>query len=99
MKLSKRFVAAFMAVLLVGLFAAETAQAGSGRGGPLGLVIGCCFGARTAAAYNEGKTLHWRDWGSLIPVFSIVVWVMDGIDGYQGVTTQDYAEQYGSQFF
>jgi hypothetical protein len=63
------------------------------------LLVGCCFGIRTAGAYNEGKDLHFRDWGRIIPVVNIVLAIWDGIEGAQGITTSNLQAQYGAQYF
>lgn len=74
-------------------------QAAEERGGVIGFIVGCCFGIRSAGAYNDGKDIHWREWGLLIPIFSIVVGIMNGIDGMEGKTTADLARQYGSSYY
>jgi hypothetical protein len=71
----------------------------SGRGGFMGFIAGCCFGIRTGAAYNEGKDIHWREWVMFIPFVNIVFTIMNGIEGMQGVTTSELAQQYGSSFY
>lgn len=68
-------------------------------GGIEGLLIGCCFGIRSAAAHNDGKDLHWREWIRIIPLANIVGMVFDLMDGVNGVTTQDLANQYGSNYY
>jgi len=82
--------------LTAGIFSPAFAK---GRGGFMGFIAGCCFGPRTAAAYNDGKEVHWRQWLRLIPYAGIIFAVWDGIDGAQGVTTGDYAEKYGATFY
>jgi hypothetical protein len=67
------------------------------RGGFLGFVAGCCFGLRTGGAYNEGKEIHWREWISL--VIPLIPQIWDGIEGARGMTTADYAKQYGGTFY
>ncbi len=64
----KKLVACLMIVMMVLLAVAPvaTAHAGSGRGGFMGFIAGCCFGLRAGAAYN-GKEIHWREWCMLIP--------------------------------
>jgi len=91
-----------MACSLMGLFlfqAVPLADAQSQRDGLTGLLVGCCFGIRTAGQYNEGKDLHFRDWGRLIPFVNIVLAVWDGIEGAQGITTSDLQAQYGASYF
>jgi hypothetical protein len=74
---------------------AKPAVVQKGRGGFMGFLAGCFFGVRSAAAYNDGKSIHWREWITLIPFVSI--W--NGIDGAKGVTTKAYAEKYGASFY
>lgn len=91
-----------MSIALAGLLAlAALAPAATARetGGIPGFLVGCCFGIRSAAAYNEGKNLHWREWALLIPFANIVVEIMNGVDGMNGSTSADLAEQYGSQYY
>ncbi len=69
------------------------------NGGIAGFFIGCCFGARNAAAWNDGKQLHWKDWGTIIPFAGWVVAIINGVDGMNGTTTSDLARQCGSQYY
>ncbi len=55
------------------------------KGGLGGACVGCCFGIRTVAAYNEGKKLHVRDILDLLSIGRI--W--SAISGYQGITTSE----------
>ena len=96
--MKKLLAFALVAALLVSAVPATQAQQ-QDRGGVIGLVVGCCFGIRTAGQFNEGKDLHFRDWGRIIPVVNIVLAVWDGIEGAQGITTSDLARQYGSNYF
>ncbi|VGO22552.1 hypothetical protein [Pontiella sulfatireligans] len=61
--------------------------------------VGCCLGGRTQIAYTDGKTVHWREWGRLIPYAGIVFAVWDGVDGAGGETTADFVEKYGSTYY
>lgn len=93
-----------IAILLIALMAllavAPGAMAeGQGRGGLAGAVIGCCFGIRSAAAYNDGKDLHWREWIRIIPIANWVGAVYDGVDGMNGVSTKDLESRYGSNYY
>ena len=98
--MKKILVTGLAVLLLVGMAAQSQAQATHpDRGGVGGLLVGCCFGIRTAGQWNDGKDLHFRDWGRVIPVVNIVLAVWDGIQGYEGITTQQLAEEYGSNFF
>lgn len=94
-----KFVASLMIVLFVMMAFAPMASAADEKGGFLGFIVGCCFGVRSGAAYNDGKDLHWREWGTLIPIFSIVVAVMNGLDAMNGHTTKDMAAQYGANYY
>lgn len=88
-------VVAFMAVAISPAQAAK----GEGRGGVMGFIAGCCFGMRAGSDYNDGKEIHWREWCHLIPYVGIVFMIWDGVDGANGVTRAQYAEQYGSTYF
>ena len=91
-----------IAILLVALMALLAVAPGAmarDNGGLAGGIIGCCFGVRSAAAYNDGKDLHWREWIRIIPLASIVGAVFDAVDGMNGTTTKDLANQYGSNYY
>ncbi len=75
------------------------AQTAQGRGGIGGFLVGCCFGVRTAGQWNEGKDLHFRDWGRIIPYVGAVFGIWDGIEGAQGKTSSDLQATYGAQYF
>lgn len=77
----------------------RAAVAGEGRGGFMGFISGCCFGIRAAGDYNEGKEIHWREWCMLIPGVGFVFAIWNGIDGANGVTTAELAQQYGSMYY
>lgn len=85
------------AVLLTGAIAPPAGA--SERGGMGGFLTGCFLGIRTAADFNEGKALHWRDWGRAVPLFNIVVGILNGIDGAEGVTRADLQQQFGSTYY
>lgn len=87
------------AFVLAGMAPVQAAEKGGGRGGLMGFVAGCCFGLRAGAAYNDGKEIHWREWVMLVPVVSLVVAIWNGIDGANGVTSADYAKQYGATYY
>ena len=84
-------------LLVLGM--ASPATAGEGRGGIGGLLVGCCFGVRTAAAFNDGKDLHFREWARLIPYAGVVFAIWDGIDGAGGITTTQLQQQYGALYY
>jgi hypothetical protein len=96
----KKIVACFLVVLMVfAAFAPVASARGQGEGGILGFIIGCCFGARSGAAYNDGKSLHWKEWALIIPVANIVVEILNGVDAMNGMNTADMAAQYGAQYY
>lgn len=86
------------AVLSFGFLNLET-SADTGRGGVMGFVAGCCFGPRAMLDYNDGKEIHWREWGRIIPIISIVFAVWDGVEGMNGVTRSQFVAEYGSTFY
>lgn len=88
-----------LVLVAVMLFGGVSVVSAREQGGFLGFVVGCCFGIRSGAAYNEGKDLHWREWGLLIPVFSWVVAIMNGIDTYNGLTSKDLAAKFGASYY
>ncbi|MFU8779992.1 MAG: hypothetical protein ACNA71_03085 [Kiritimatiellia bacterium] len=92
-------VTAIMLASMMLLAIPAQAQTAAARGGPIGFVVGCCFGVRTVAQYNEGKDLHLRDWGRIIPYVGVVFAVWDGIEGAQGTTTTSLQATYGAQYF
>lgn len=96
--MKKTMVVALAALLLVGsLRGVEAAE--TSRGGFMGFIAGCCFGIRSGIAYNEGKDIHWREWGRLIPFAGFVLAIWDGVEGSKGMTTADYATQYGANYY
>jgi len=92
-------IIAFSLMGLLLFSAVPMADAQAQRGGVGGVFVGCCFGIRTAGQWNQGKDLHFRDWGRIIPIVNIVLAVWDGIEGAQGITTSDLQAEYGSQYF
>jgi len=94
-----KFTALVLVLVMALMIAAPAAVAGEGRGGFMGFIAGCCFGIRAAGDYNEGKDIHWREWLMLIPYVNIVFAIWNGIDGVNGVTTSELAQQYGSQYY
>ena len=90
-------IVALVAVVSTGAFAQDN-KAGQ-RSGVVSGFVGCCFGIRAAADYNEGKNLHLMEWGRLIPVFGLYVAVMNFIEGMNGVTRDDLRKNYGAEFF
>ncbi len=99
MSLRKLSVLVLAGSLLMAVPMQTQAQAASGRGGLIGFVVGCCFGLRTVGQFNEGKDLHFRDWGRIIPYVGAVFAIWDGIEGAQGTTTTSLQATYGAQYF
>lgn len=99
--MKRKFIIALCAVAfgLGSLNFGSNAQAAEGRGGIGGFAIGCCFGLRTVADWNEGKDLHWREWGRIIPYVGLVFAVWDGIDGSNGVTNAELDTRYPGNFY
>ena len=95
----KKAVASLLIAVFVLFSIAPAVSAGSGQGGFMGFIAGCCFGVRSGAAYNDGKDLHWREWALLIPFVGWVVAIINGVDGMNGMTTKDMAAQYGANFY
>lgn len=96
--MKKLALVAVVAALVAGT-AAPTFAVNAQRGGVMGFIAGCCFGIRSGAAYNDGKEIHWREWIMLVPIANIVCTVWNGIDGMNGMTSKDYATQYGNAYY
>ena len=86
-------------MLSLNVFAQNTVTIQKGRGGAMGFISGCCFGIRSAGAYNDGKEIHWREWVLIVPVVGAVFAIINGVEGAQGITTADLAAQYGSTYY
>ena len=95
----KKLIACGMAALMLGMSTAPALAVNENRGGLMGFIAGCCFGIRAGGAYNEGKEIHWREWVGLIPYVGIVFAIWNGVDGANGMSTNDYAKKYGSTFY
>ncbi len=96
----KKITACVLAAMMAcAAFAPAASARGQGEGGLLGFLVGCCFGARSGAAYNDGKSLHWKEWGLIIPFANIIIEILNGVDAMNGMTTSDMAAQYGSQYY
>jgi hypothetical protein len=81
----KKFLALFLAAALLAVSTPAQAAPAEGRGGFGGALVGCCFGFRTMAAYNDGKSLHIHDILDLLWIGHI--W--DAIEGWSGTTYSD----------
>ena len=90
---------AMILVAVMACFSFSPAAMARDNGGIEGFLIGCCFGIRSAAAHNDGKDLHWREWIRIIPLANLVGVVFDVVDGMNGITTADLASQYGSNYY
>ena len=82
----KKLILAVLAAATLAMAVPSTAVAGDGRGGCMGGLIGCCFGIRTAADYNEGYSISLREWMRYVPVIGFFVAIMDTFDGLSGVS-------------
>ena len=94
----KRMVCTLLAAASL-LGAVSQAAPAPGRGGVVGFFVGCCFGLRNGLAWNEGKDLHFRDWGPIIPFVGIVVSIWNGIETMNGATNKDLAAMYPGNFY
>jgi hypothetical protein len=94
-----KLIASLLVVLFVLMAFAPAVSAAGDKGGPMGFLIGCCFGIRSGAAYNDGKDLHWREWALIIPIAGYVVAILNGLDGMNGLTTKDMAKQFGANYY
>jgi hypothetical protein len=95
----KKMIAWVLIAVFLSSGVSVLAAAKGERGGFMGFVSGCCFGIRSAGAYNEGKNWHMREWGLLIPGFDMYIMIMNGLDGANGITTRDLAAKYGAAFY
>ena len=68
-------------------------------GGIPAFFIGCCWGIRVGAEWNEGADLHWREWCKLIPYANIVFAIWDGVDCYNGMTAHEWAEKNAANWY
>ncbi len=84
---------------VIGLVSMMPLSSEAQPGGIGSALVGCCFGVRTAGAFNEGKQLHFRDWARLIPYAGVVFAVWDGVDGAQGMTSQQLQQTYGVTYY
>ena len=87
----KKFIAI---AVLAAFIAAPAVRAADEPGGFTAGVVGCCFGIRTAAAYNEGKRIHVRD---VLDLFWFGrIWSM--CSAWQGITTSDLQKEAPAYF-
>ncbi len=97
--MKKAIACLLVGVLLTGTLGTAMAAEGGTRSGVISFFAGCCFGIRTGAAYNDGKDLHFREWGLLIPFAGWIIAIWNGIDCAGGITTEQLAAQYGSIYY
>lgn len=91
--MKKLIMASLAAAALVMAVPSTATAADNHKGGVVGGIIGCCFGLRAAADYNDGKDISVREWLRIVPFVNIVIAVLDTADGYSGVTrSQLHAE-------
>ena len=90
-----------VALCLVGLVALAAVPSASARevGGFSGGLVGCCFGIRSAAAWNDGKNIEMREWIRVIPIVGIVGMIWNAVDGWNGVTTADLRARAGAVYY
>ena len=89
----------FLALSLLAAFLAVPSAQAREAGGLAGGIVGCCFGVRTAAAWNEGKNLDIREWLRIIPIVGIVAAVWNTIDGWNGITTAELRKVAGEAYY
>ena len=68
--------------LAAAVFMAAPAAQAREAGGLMGGIVGCCFGLRTAADWNEGKKIHLCEWLNFVGVGPI--WAF--VEGWSGTT-------------
>jgi hypothetical protein len=68
-------------------------------GGVPAFFIGCCFGLRVGTEWNEGADLHWREWGTIIPIVGLFISIWNGVDCAGGLTAHEFAEQNGANWY
>lgn len=90
---------AILALTLGAAMVAAVPSQARESGGIAGGVMGCCFGIRTAAAWNEGKNIEVREWLRIIPIVGIVGAVWNTIDGWNGITTADLRKKAGAEYY
>jgi hypothetical protein len=97
--MKKLVIVVLVAVMVLVSISLPSMALNEERGGVMGFIAGCCFGVRAAAAYNDGKEIHWREWVLLVPIANIVFAIWNGVDGANGMTTADYVKKYGSSYY
>ena len=95
----KKLIIAVCVLALLASVAPSLAKPVKGRGGVPAFFVGCCWGIREGSEWNEGKDLHWREWCRLVPLINFVIAVWDGYECYQGITSKEFAQQYGTNWY
>jgi hypothetical protein len=99
----KKVIGAVLALTLVAsLMMPVTASALNKNrqpGGAVAFFVGCCFGVRVGTEWNEGSGLHWREWGTIIPVAGLFIAIWNGIDCASGITAHEFAEQNAANWY
>ena len=100
--MKKTMAIALAAILAVSLFTPVAAQARNTNRQPGGVVaffVGCCFGLRAGTEWNEGADLHWREWGTIVPFVGFFITIWNGVDCAAGMTSHQFADQYGANWY
>ena len=97
--MKKLIMASLAAAALVMAVPSTATAADNHKGGVVGGIIGCCFGLRAAADYNDGKDISVREWLRIVPIAGIVAAVWNTVDGWNGVTTADLRKAAGEQYY
>jgi hypothetical protein len=92
-------VALTLVVALLAPLAAHAQSATREPGGARAFFVGCCLGLREGTEWNEGADPHWREWCTLIPYAGVVFSIWNGVDCAKGVTSHQFAEEYGANWY
>ncbi len=68
-------------------------------GGATAFFVGCCFGLRVGTEWNKGADMHWREWGTIIPLAGLFIAIWNGIDCASGMTAHEFAEQNAANWY
>jgi hypothetical protein len=97
----KLWVAVLSVALIVLTFGAVNADAKVNRepGDIPAFIVGCCWGIREGTQWNDGSDMHWREWMRIVPIANLVIAVWDGVECYQGMTSKEWADKYGANWY
>ncbi|MBM4149626.1 MAG: hypothetical protein FJ224_11400 [Lentisphaerae bacterium] len=97
----KRVIAGILVATLFLTAMPVSTMAKSSRepGGAAAFFIGCCWGLREGLEWNEGADMHWREWVMIVPVVNIVFAIWAGIDCAGGITSRDWANANGANWY